>query len=466
MKTRRIIKWTMAAFLSATLPLFVTSCSTEDNPAKPTQGSAVITVNNAAIFDQLGITDDMPQWLEKGSLTIVDSVLIYDQAGNLVTKLGVETSTMDPMTIDASGLPNGTYTLVAWETTIDRNKSGAWFVADDEQLSTVNIYTKYGGVGYMWAFGYATATVTVDGSTIQAYVTPVSPSSIVDFQVDNFTEDKGYSTIRLRWPYAGYIHGLRLDPSLGEEERWIPWEGYSENVGSLNLGTSHNKFLTFTHGDNVLFSVYGYKEDGSREYIDDAIHQFGIGQHAVFHIDMDKHSWQAPFFGTPEEFAPWKAERDAGILDFFPCINWGCNGDEVQQYVQSRRWWADRFSGETRYWESENVWYRSWFIAHRSAEEYVFTTENCENLKWVYLRCFDTNLSVEAINNSFLIQGYEYAGKVIFPGEDPRDILFSPDGETEVQIVVSENGTTIFYQPTDPDDFQYITPADDPIIVH
>ena len=464
MKARSFFQWAMAAAQSVVLPVCVaamlpmcfTSCTSEDNPAAPTAGKAVITVDNAAIYDQLGITDSMYYWLEN-ALTIVDSVLIYDETGNLVTKLGAESSTMDPLTIEVNDLPRGTYTFVVWQNVIDRGGDTFYLLAGEQQLSTVHMYSKNGAIQYMWASGYATASVTVDGSSTQTTMMPQSPCSIIELYVDNLTQDKGYAGVLLE-RYDSYCSGVRLDPSLDEEDRWILGDTKYELVGYNYTGETTNKYLTFTHGDVELL-LQGYiAENNSRDFILYDHYQLEPGSHAVFYFDMNRLWCQPTFFGSPEDFAPWKAERDAGILDFHPYLNWGCGVDEVLQAMQSKKAW-DLSTELTPFYDQ---WEVHELIAKGTEERYVFNTEDGQDLCEVCIASMQEDLTFEEVKASLIKQGYQFAGKVHFPGLEPRDIFFSADGKTEVQTYKFESDIKMYitYQPTDPDDFQYIVPEE------
>ena len=461
MKSRKFIQWTMAAVLSVVLPLFVTSCVTEDNPAKPTESKALITVNTADLYEQLILTEEAARWLERGWV-IVDTVLIYDETGHLVTKLGAGTTTLDPLTIEASGLPNGTYTLVAFQTGVI-DEDSAWKLDGEELLSTVNVTSIYSQLNPARVLGYASATVTVDGGTIEATVSPRPLGSVIDFWMLNLDESMGYKRVLVEGNHDKYVKGCYLDPSLSDAERRIKETEHDWNETICSFvpeGTNHHICITLSVDENPNFALWGQKEDGTYDFLSENAYELTAGQRVMYYVDMKKLSWQPSFFGTKEDCRSWWIEREAGILDFYPCLNWGCNVDEVRQYVQSKQYWANRYP-EVTPTSSELYWVTSWFIAHRTAEEYLYTTAEGENMQKVYVRCFDTNLSLDQVRVSLIKQGYEYAGKVTFPEKAPRDILFSPDGVTEVQTYMKDSYVVIYYQPTDPDDFQYITPVED-----
>ena len=459
MKTSRIILWTMAAVLSVVLPLFATSCTTEDNPVKPTEGKALITVNTVALYDKLGLTEEMSESLKEGWV-IVDTVLVYDEAGHLVTKLGAGTTTLNPLTIDASGLSNGTYTLVAFQIATFDGIS-VWKLDGEELLSSVNVTALRRQLNCEEALGYASATVTVDGGTLEATVSPRPLCSVLQVWMENFDESISFKEITVETERPLYVNGCYLDPSLSDVERRIKSEvfGY-EIIACFAPGERFHKGITLSVGENTEYIFWGRRLDGSYAYLGSNWKHLTAGENYIYYMDWKRYDSQPSFLGTLDDFAAWKAERDAGILDFYPCLNWGCNVDEVRQYVQSKQWWKQKEPG-LEYDESNNLWGEKWDIASSTTEGYRFTTEDGENLMYVYIVCYDSNLTMEAVKNSLILQGYDYAGKIVFPGFDPIDTFFSADGKSEVFLQDYGYAKLISYQPTDPDDFQYIVPAED-----
>ena len=92
----------------------LTSCTSdnEDNPS--TSNQEAIMVNTAALYDELGIRSEMAQALASGDYVLTDTLLVYDASGTLVTKLGTESSNLEPLTFNIEGLTDGSYTLVLW----------------------------------------------------------------------------------------------------------------------------------------------------------------------------------------------------------------------------------------------------------------------------------------------------------------------------------------------------------------
>lgn len=100
-----------------------------------------LSINTAAMYEEVGMAELIEFNLSK-AVSISDTVLIYDQNGHLVTKLGTMTKSFEPLTFTVDDLPNGTYTLIGWQsgnfnngTTIEKK----FVLADEEELSTVKV---------------------------------------------------------------------------------------------------------------------------------------------------------------------------------------------------------------------------------------------------------------------------------------------------------------------------------------
>lgn len=443
---------TLASVLCCTLSMMVqTACTYEDNPAKPQIGKASITVETKALYDELGMTDRMTQLLAGGYALLTDTVLIYDQTGALVSKLGTESSSLQPLHFQLNALPNGTYTLVGWQS-IRGKISGdrCWTVAGEEQLATLNISTTYQIINETWALGAVAATVTIDGDMIEATVAPKAMGSTIDIQVEGEAEYKNLYLYALKeWTYGCY-----MDPSRAEEDRWMVNTDrfYACAMAHLTTGKTEGKFFTLCHGDDMYMAMWDVANE-SKEIATSEHQKMHAGDHMKYYVHLDRTSYQPPFFAPIESFAAWKADRDAGILVFDPCLKFGCNIDEVKQHVSKKMYWRS-FSDELRYWDAMAAWRKDYRIADNITEQYLFKGQNGEQLFYVY--CFCPDFTLEMANNTLLKQGYVYNGKIKFPEYDLCDLFFSADGQVEVQTFVANGLTQIFYQPTDPDDFQYI----------
>ena len=89
----------------------VASC--EKTPETPFTGQAVVSVNTASMYEELGIDQYVRKKLvPSGVYVITDTVLVYSQEGALIAKMGAESNTLGTQVLDLEGIPYGTYTVV------------------------------------------------------------------------------------------------------------------------------------------------------------------------------------------------------------------------------------------------------------------------------------------------------------------------------------------------------------------
>jgi len=421
-------------------------------------GQTTVTVNTASLYDALGITGLMKEEaLPSGDVILTDSLLIYDLKGQLVAKLGEECDNLNPVIFEIAGLPDGSYTLVALQAAYLRTlDEKPWVISGEELLSTASLTTIYDCFAYPYAAGFATADVSIYGGSVDVDLSPMPIGCLVDFRIDNFTPDTGFEAISLVTSDSEGYAGIRLNPSLSERDRWISVEFNSE-IGSLYLGEERELLFTLCHGDEITSHYWGIAGD-EEQFIETMVNQnMSVGGQYVSFFDLNRKSWQPPFFGSAGDYKVWKADRDAGLLVADPVLEWGCNFDEVERHIQAKNWWMDG-NHEFEYWEDEYItgWHRWYYVAPALTEQYIFETEDGRNLRYAYVNCWNSPCEVARI--SLLQHGFVYKGQIQIP-DDSRiiDFYLSPDGQTEALLgIYGELNWDITYQPTDPNDFQYL----------
>ena len=243
------------------------ACSVSDNPLTPDNpsGRAVITINTAAMYEEVGMAELIEFNLSK-AVSISDTVLIYDQNGHLVTKLGTMTKSFEPLTFTVDDLPNGTYTLIGWQsgnfnngTTIEKK----FVLADEEELSTVKVLQLELVNMAAFANGLASTTITVNGNSIEATITPKFIGSIINLKTEKAPKEYGFDEISL-YRMDQVTEGLYLDPARSEDERWITEAIKDDPYPFAFLFQDEKEFLHYTleHGDDLPLSVVTWKPVG------------------------------------------------------------------------------------------------------------------------------------------------------------------------------------------------------------
>lgn len=303
---------TLTAILGLTSTACVMTSCGDDEPDAPVITNG-ITVDITALYKEFRITGNITTGLKQGAVTIIDSVLVYDQAGNLVTEYGSELNTLQPVTYDTKDLEDGTYKIIVWQT--GKRDSTCWSIYDKEQLRTVKITTKYGNKGYPYVLGYAYATATVTDGKLNITLVPKAVCSLISLKIDNFTEafaeEKGYDQVRLYGREGKFCNGLYLDPT--RSDRWIN-KGINsiECIGTISAGKNSNGFLTLTQGNDLTLDLYTYnsstKTKGTVLATCENV-RIATGEITVFYFDLSRIGSQPPFYGTLEDFDNWKAEH-------------------------------------------------------------------------------------------------------------------------------------------------------------
>ena len=441
--------WVAVTLLMTTAVL--TSCTDNDDNASTSNQDAIM-VNTAALYDELGIRGEMAQALATGDYILTDTLLVYDASGSLLKKLGTESSNLEPLTFNLEGLTNGSYTLVLWQTARTTSGDRAWMLSGESQLSTAVLNETRAPIGYAFSTGYASTTVATAATRSAGLVptlTPMAVGTIVDMRVDNLDAMPDATALSLWGTNIGYRTGIRLAPALDEDGRWYtdPDSSLSSRVAQLPVGQASGKFFTLYHGEDNAFELWADK-GADEAYVTHFSASLPLGRQAVCYFDMGHRSWQPPFMGSTEDFAAWKADRDAGIPVTDPLLRWGCSLHEVYDHIFSKGWY-EAGNYELEYWEDpfEN-WHR-WFWVSPSAltEQYLFETEEGENLRYVMCICWDATVPFTVCTNLLAHQGFLATGStVLFDGDNYEQYL-SADGQTEALAAADDESWWIIYRP-------------------
>ena len=423
------------------------SCSKDDE----IENNDAILVNTAALYDELGIRSEMTQALASGEYILTDTLLIYNASGSLVKKLGAESRNLEQLTFSAEGFADGSYTIVLWQTARSVSDKRAWKLMGEEQLSTAVLNQTRAPLSYAFSAGYASTTVATKGGKLVPSLTPMAIGCIIDMKVDNLSAMSDATALSLWGSNIGYYTGIRLAPALDEEGRWYtdPDSTLSGRVAQLPVGQANGKFFTLYHGESNFFELWADKGADEAYVTHLSYVHLPVGRQAVCYFDMGRRSWQPPFMGSSEAFATWKADRDAGIPVTDPLLRWGCSIDEVYDHVFSKMWYkAGNY--EPEYWvdpfESWHQWY--WVSPSALTEQYLFETEDGENLRYVQCYCWDRNAPATLRENLLLHQGFHSTGSTVQFDDDNWDQYLSADGQTEALAAFFNGGYwCITYRP-------------------
>ena len=390
-----------------------------------------ITVNTAAIYEELGIEDEMSQALVDSVCTITDTLLIYDQSGQLVMKLGATSNELQPLTLNAEGLADGTYTLVLWQA--GNLGEATWLLSDEENLSTVKLTAPATPMDFSLAAGCVSTTVMVKKGIVGANLTPKAIGSVIDMQIDELSPTSSFSTFSLYDVQSQHYIGIYLNPALGVDDRWItePLNETRNSVCTVEKETPNGKFFTLSHGEDMEFQLWGIRNQHEDSLSMMNHKTFGAGENLVCYLNTSRYYWQPPFLGSTEAFYAWKADRDAGHIVTEPYLNWGASIAEVQQHMNAKNWWTDG-NLEIDFWEEPyHSWHKWYFVAPYLTEQYLYETQDGQNLSFVLCYCWCPSIPAETRDELLLRLGFQNTGETVEFDGYTYDHFLSADGVTE-----------------------------------
>ena len=307
--------------------LALVACNRDPVPAD----HAAWGIETAAMYEQLGIVDEVMTGLASGDYLLVDSLLVYDGQGHLIARQGVQSDALGRVSMTIPDLTDGTYSFVLFQACSQAGKPGIWTAVDAGQLATLQIHGPDVCVDGIQALGVAKENVTIREGVMGTALTPRAAGSIVDFQVDNYAREKlggGYKKLPSIW-----LHGSdSIAGFFPDSGRYRTLPGQKKAIGSLEDGQAHRKFFLLTDGSEMTLSV---QSDYDFVYFEDTI-SLSPGSRAVCYYSFAPKTFFYACLGTPETVEAFKAGHTEEDCTLYPCLQWGASRDEVDHYVKNR----------------------------------------------------------------------------------------------------------------------------------
>ncbi|MBO4800352.1 MAG: hypothetical protein J5545_00550 [Bacteroidaceae bacterium] len=137
------------------------------------------------------------------------------------------------------------------------------------------------------------------------------------------------------------------------------------------------------------------------------------------------------------------------ILAIDPFLEWGSSIADIEQHMQAKAWWQD--GNETlEFWEDPyQSWHKWYYISDDLTEQYLFETEDGQNLRYVICCCWDNTIPVEQFRNTLYHQGFHSTGNTLLIDGDIYEQYNSADGQTDALLNIDNEGYGgILYLPT------------------
>lgn len=158
-----------------------------------------------------------------------------------------------------------------------------------------------------------------------------------------------------------------------------------------------------------------------------------------------------PFFFASCSKDDDKTDPETEILAFDPLLQWGCNIADVEQHIQSKEWWQNG-NNQLEYWEDPyQCWHKWYYVGNvdlRLTEQYLFETEDGQNLRYAISICWNNTVPAEKFRNTLVHQGFHSTGDTVVFGGDTLARYLSSDGQTEALYNTDANGySQVLYRP-------------------
>ena len=141
-----------------------------------------------------------------------------------------------------------------------------------------------------------------------------------------------------------------------------------------------------------------------------------------------------------------------------PFVQWGASQADVENFMQENYPdWDDQNAGTLVYAEAMGRWSKVYVKGNLNVI-YFFADAEGNNLEFSAY-CYYGTSGLDAICAEVVRNGFVYKGELRYPYYDAQVcyMYLSPDGALEIQAAGWEAGNwCLDFQPTDPDDFQYL----------
>ena len=452
--------------LMAVAAVVFSACGNSDlYPVIDNGGKASVVINTSALYEELGIVDEMNEFLADSKNYVYATVLVYDHDGKLVTTTTQKSRTLQPMSINAGEIQDGTYTMVALQSAA--GDACVWTLTDQANLSTVKVaIADRTLLPSTVALGTTSQTISVSDGQFQATVSPKAAGCIVEGQVENLSEEEGLTALSLL--YMADIRGIYLDPARtgGDRLDMVDTSGHRfSQLGDKTTvlsGSLKWKGFALYCADDVKLYIAKYSPDSQEDLfwtLSFGNTELKAGGKYVFYYDFAPQQLFNTYVGTQQGLDAWKTDRAQAPLAIKPFLQFGSNLDGVKDYLKSTYgWWSNMQATDLEFDEDDGFWEAKYGFGSFYAKFY-FDSEMGDNYLVSEFLCYNTSITVDMMKSELEREGYTYRGKLVYPdSEEITYSLFMPENN-QVEVVLIDWGDGIWsvtYQYPDPDDLQYL----------
>lgn len=389
--------------------------------------SLSISVSTTSAYEKYGLTDYQNYLGSNSNVYIGVTSLLYDSNGVLVDSVSSYSRTFNTLTQTIDDVYNGQYTLITFETFVDRTKgfmSNNWRLADVNKLETVQIHNEeYNVVDWQYSIGVSTSTVTVNSNTqtsVQANSTPKAIGVLLDLGYENFNKS-GY--IWLGFELKNVASGYYLNPALSSTERYKYDDGYNAEhtwssrgyfYNTSGLADSDSKKFYMLESGNIQYcfgATDSKNESGGLSFralpSGNSYFNFVDGEYyKAYTIYTGYDDELETYVGSQSDFGDWRTKVINEIVNRslfrIPYLVWGGSVSAVQSYMSG-------YTAGNNAPEAKGDYYILWYYGkdRESEIDYYFKT-NTGDLQYANV-FFDSNIGEDEIQSQIVKDGFSLA---------------------------------------------------------
>ena len=123
-----------------------------------------------------------------------------------------------------------------------------------------------------------------------------------------------------------------------------------------------------------------------------------------------------------------------------PYLVWGANSADVQKHIEAKTGWKNG-NDSLEYWAGEG-WHKWYWVTDSLTEQYLFETQDGQNLRTVQCYSYDKSITFEAAQAYLKKRDYVFltTRKMQDVGDATAEIYASADKKTRVYLIPTSGG--------------------------
>lgn len=446
--------------ITTVLACFMSSCSNEDIDVN-FAGGLTVNVSTQNAYDEIGMLQSYKESLLSKGYKLGVYNYFYNKEGKLAASDSAYVSTFDMVPMKFDLLPQGSYTLITLEMIVDpddKNKSDYWTIVGQEDITTIEIKSKYNTVYSDGVVGLGSKEITVNGGDTQTVsIQPKAIGSIVNLLYVNF-ESSPYNRLAFYTkdtPAGRFLSPYKTGKDRFEDDEYNAsrtWStrGYVYKRAGLDQNEELNIYLI---EDGTVRYCYGPSEvtDESAQITftaypsNEADYQFSDGKnyYGGLWYTGGNPACESSLFPTANELFAWM-EQMSNLTEniLAPYLKWGNNSSSVDTYMISN---GAKLVNSGLNQEDDIYW--TYYMNSDSSISYEYQfAANKTNLSATFMNFYTKNLNQvrDYLKESF--EGGEYNEELdgyLYYSSDTVLLASESDDQKYVTVLFVPNTTYV-----------------------